>query len=272
MYRSRVLERLFGHRWPLIGVVHLPALPGSPFATLSFDEVRARALADAEALLSGGFDGLIVENFGDRPFFPDAVEPHTVAAMALVVRDVVALAKGRAIGVNVLRNDVRSALGIAAATGAAFVRVNVHVGAMVTDQGIVEGRAHETLRYRKSLGAPVAILADVLVKHARPLGQEDLEASARDTFRRAGADGLIVTGSGTGEAADLERVRRARAAVPEAPVLVGSGVTAETMVSVVRAAHSAIVGTATKHGGRVEETVDQRRVAELVQARDSALM
>lgn len=129
-------------------------------------------MADAEALAAGGVDGLILENFGSAPFArgtgQQRIPPHQVACLALLARaccdrfDV-------PVGVNCLRNDALSALGIAAAAGAGFMRVNVHTGAMVTDQGIIEGEAHRTLRYRRSLGAKVSIYADVLVKHAQPL-------------------------------------------------------------------------------------------------------
>src|SRR5512140_1246284 len=195
----RTFQALFPGYFPLIGVVHLPPLPGSPGHVLSRSEVRDRASADAAAYVRAGFDGLLVENFGDHPFFPDAVEPHTVALMALLVARVREVARSLAphrrvpVGVNVLRNDARAAIGIAAATGAEFVRVNVHVGAMVTDQGILAGKAHETLRYRAALRSDAAVFADVLVKHAAPLGAVDLETSARDTFRRGGAAALVVT-------------------------------------------------------------------------------
>src|SRR5688500_10743558 len=139
----------FGRR-AVFGMVHLLPLPGAPLWGGSMDELIEAATRDAKAIFEGGCDGVVVENFGDRPFFPTRVPPETVAAMARVVAEV-----GRAvtlqIGVNVLRNDAHSALAIASATGAAFIRVNVHTGAMVTDQGIIEGTAAETLRLRASL-------------------------------------------------------------------------------------------------------------------------
>jgi membrane complex biogenesis BtpA family protein len=265
------LAEILGHRWPLVGVLHVPPLAGSPRHTLSMAGIEAHVLADARALLEAGFDALVVENFGDAPFFPERVEPHTVAALALLVREVRALAGGRPVGVNVLRNDARAAVGIAAAAGARFVRVNVHTGAMVTDQGVLEGKAHETLRYRKLLGADVAIFADVLVKHAAPLAPVEIEIAARDAFRRGGADALIVTGPETGAAADADRIARVREAVPEAPVLAGSGVTAENVAALVVSAHGAIVGTWVKESGAIERPVDAARARALVAARDRAL-
>ena len=211
---KRALEELFGAEKYAIGMVHLLPLPGSPRWAGEMDQVLERAVCDAQALARGGMDGLIVENFGDAPFCKDRVEPHTVSAMTLAVaavRDAVQIP----VGVNVLRNDSRSAMAIAAVTGASFIRVNVHTGAMVTDQGIVEGRAHDTLRYRRELGADVKLLADVLVKHATPLGALSIERAARDAAYRGLADAVIVTGVGTGQPTEVEDVIRAREAVPE---------------------------------------------------------
>ncbi|MCZ7677559.1 MAG: hypothetical protein M5U28_01790 [Sandaracinaceae bacterium] len=148
-------------------------MPGDPrYADAGFDAVLAAARRDAEAIARGGAAAVIVENFGSAPFpkgHPDQpTPPHQVALIALAVSECRRIT-GLTVGVNVLRNDARAAVGIAAACGAAFVRVNVHVGAYVTDQGLIEGRAFETLRYRRELGAEVAILADVRVKHAAPL-------------------------------------------------------------------------------------------------------
>ena len=156
----------------LIGVIHLPPMPGDPkaCADTSFNQVVDFAMRDVDALVAGGVHGIIVENFGSAPFqrgdATSRLPPHQVALMARVVGACVANS-GVPIGVNCLRNDAQSALGIAAATGAEFIRVNVHSGAYLTDQGIIEGEAWRTLRYRKELGVEhVAILADVLVKHA----------------------------------------------------------------------------------------------------------
>lgn len=268
---------LFPRPFPLIGVVHLPPLPGSPgFQSApdrqSLSQLREQALADARALIDGGVDGIIVENFGDAPFFPEQVEPVTVAGMSLAVEDVVHLAhpRGIKVGVNVLRNDGLAALSIAAVTGADFIRVNVLTGAMVTDQGLVQGRAHELLRLRTRLSLQrVAIFADVLVKHATPLGEVDPVASARDTFLRGGADALIFSGSGTGESTDLKRLQLVRQRLPEAPFLIGSGMTLEKLAETAQAATGAIVGTALKEAGRVERPVDLGRVKTLVAARDA---
>src|SRR6266542_325886 len=160
-------------------MVHLKPLPGAPLVGGSLDAVIDAALRDARAIASGGADGIIVENFGDRPFFATRVPPETIAAMTRAIVEIAAAVR-LPLGVNVLRNDARAALAIAAAVGASFIRVNVHTGAMVTDQGIIEGDAAETLRYRTRIAADVAIFADTHVKHATPLANVDVVQSAKD--------------------------------------------------------------------------------------------
>jgi membrane complex biogenesis BtpA family protein len=252
------------HR-PLVGMVHLPALPGAPRWEGDFASVIERATTDARALAGAGFDALMVENFGDVPFYGHQVPSETVAAMTVAVASVLNAVE-IPVGVNVLRNDAAAALGIAAATGARFVRVNVHTGAMWTDQGLLEGRAAETLRHRRALALEVAILADVHVKHATPPAGLTLADAAADTWHRGLADALVVTGRGTGDAAAAGDVMRVRTSVPTAPVLVGSGVDAETVQSTLEQADGVIVGSAVMEGGRAGTRVDPRRAAALVRA------
>lgn len=242
----------------VFGMVHLGPLPGAPlFASL--DAVIERALRDALALRDGGCDGFVVENFGDRPFARGRVEVETVAAMTRVIAEIASEVR-LPFGVNVLRNDALSALAIAAATGAAFIRVNVHIGAMLTDQGIIEGDAYTTLRKRASLAPDVLIFADHLVKHAMPLADVDPVQSARDLRRRGLADAIIVTGAETGAAADPARLRTLRDAI-DAPLLLGSGLTAQNADQFADA-DGAIVGTSIQLDG----SVDAALVAEVIRA------
>ena len=249
----------------LLGVVHLPPLPGAPRAR-AMAEVRKSALADARALAQGGVDGLIVENFGDVPFHRgdarDPVPPHVTAALALIGR-LLAEETGLPVGINCLRNDARAALGAAAAAELSFIRVNVHVGAMVTDQGILEGDAARTLRYRQELGSDVKILADLLVKHAAPLAAHAVEDLARDTVERGLADAVIVTGPATGAPVDRARLQAVRRAV-SVPVLVGSGLDAHNARDLWPLCDGAIVGTAFKRKGDVRQPVDVARVRRIV--------
>jgi hypothetical protein len=230
----------------LIGMVHLPALPGAPRHALPMETLEERAVAEARLLHGAGFDGCILENFGDVPFHKESVEPVTVAAMARVVALVCRALPGWRVGVNVLRNDARSALSIAAACGARFVRVNVHVGATATDQGVAEGRAADTLRLRHALGVPVEIWSDVHVKHGRSLAHADIASEAEDAVQRGLAEALVVSGAGTGKPTDLDEVRRVVALRLGVPVIVGSGATVETVAEILSLADGVIVGTALK--------------------------
>jgi len=251
----------------LIGVVHVPALPGAPKNGLSLKDCIRLAVADAKALERGGADAVIVENFHDYPFRADAVEPHVVAALTAVCL-AIRSAVGCTLGVNVLRNDAAAALGIAVACDAAFIRVNVHTGAMLTDQGVVTGRADETMRLRRSLGAEhVRVMADVLVKHAVPLGPLRLEDAVRDAVERGLADAIIVTGGATGLPARREDVETAVAA-STAPVFVGSGVTAGNVDAFVPPAAGVIAGSWLKHEGSIGNPVDPARVRQLREAID----
>jgi membrane complex biogenesis BtpA family protein len=227
--------------------------------------VTANAVEDARALAEGGAHGVMLENFGDVPFHPDRVPAVTVAALT-VVASAVGRAVGLPLGINVLRNDALSALAVAAAVGARWIRVNVLCGARVTDQGVLQGRAHEVLRRRRDLGLDdVLILADVDVKHSAPLGApRPLEEDVRETLQRAGADAVVVSGSGTGAAPEPERVNRARRAAGEAPVLLGSGLSVDNAAELLAAADGAVVGSSLKRGGRLEAPVDPLRVRELV--------
>jgi uncharacterized protein len=258
VFRSR-----FG--FPLFGMVHLLPLPGSPLYGGSLDLVITAAVRDARALREGGAAGMIVENFGDKPF-AKTVGAETVAAMTRVVSEV-AREVPLPVGVNVLRNDGPSAMAIAAATGAAFIRVNVLSGAMVTDQGIIEGDAAVVMRARKTLGADeVLVFADHMVKHASPIAPVDPVQSARDLRSRGLADVLVVTGKETGSEADPASLELVRSAVPDAPLLLGSGLTAANAPRFRARVDGAIVGTSIKEGGRVEAAVDPRRVAKVVEA------
>lgn len=248
----------FGPR-AVFGMIHLRALPGAP-GFVSMDDVLQAALVDARAIGQAGCDGLVVENFGDRPFAKGRVEAETIAAMTRVIAEL-ARETRMPFGVNVLRNDALSALAIAAASGAAFIRVNVHTGAAVTDQGIIEGDAYATLRKRAAIAPEVLIFADFLVKHATPMG----EVSPKDLRLRGLADALIVTGAATGSAADPARLASLREALEETPLIAGSGVD-EHNATRFADADAAIVGTASKRDGNVDAPVDAARLERIVSA------
>jgi hypothetical protein len=255
-------------------MVHLPPLPGAPRydREAGREHVREVARRDAARLAEGGVDAVMVENFGDAPFYPEDVPTHVVAELTALARTV-REASGLPTGVNVLRNDGAAAVAAAAAAGGAFVRVNVHTGARVADQGILEGRAHETTRLRERINADVALLADVDVKHSAPLAGEYEAESLADSTERGLADGVVVTGRRTGRPTPIEDVREAVTRREEldtgTPVFVGSGVSAETVGDLLSVADGAIVGTALKEGGETAAPVDVERVERLVAAADA---
>jgi membrane complex biogenesis BtpA family protein len=215
-----------------------------------------RAVQDARMLAKGGCGALLIENFGDLPFFAGPVPPETASAMALAVAEVRREVGALPVGVNVLRNDARTALALCATTGAAFFRVNVHTGVMVTDQGLLEGRAAETLRERAHLAPRALILADVHVKHGSPLGSQPIGEAARDALERGLADAVIVSGRGTGDPparADLALVREA---IGDRFLLVGSDSTRNNAAELLSIADGAIVGTFLKRDSRVDQPVE----------------
>ncbi|MEA2338515.1 MAG: uncharacterized protein QOE82_2522 [Thermoanaerobaculia bacterium] len=248
----------------VIGMVHVASLPGAPRYGGSMQAVIDAAVRDARALREGGCDAIAFENFGDRPFFKDGVPAETVAALTRVMVEVVAEVE-MPFGVNVLRNDAASAIAIASATGAAFVRINIHTGAMLTDQGIIEGRAAETLRKRAALAPDVLIFADHMVKHATPMVTVDEAQAAKDLRHRGFADAVIVSGAETGAEPDRGSFARVREALSDVPILIGSGLT-EANAGTFAEADGAIVGTSIKIDGRVAAPVDPDRVKRLVAA------
>jgi hypothetical protein len=246
----------------LIGVVHLRPLPGSPGWGGDLESVIDSAVRDALAYESGGAHALFVENFGDIPFTKGCIAPETLAAMAAAGRAVGAAVK-LPVGFNVLRNDARAALALCAACRGSFIRVNVLTGAMLTDQGLIEGNAYETLRYRQRVCPRAQIFADVHVKHAVPFPNRTIEDAARDTVERGLVDALIVSGKGTGLRTCLKDVQKVRRTCPAVKILLGSGVTAANARDYLRVADGFIVGSSLKIDGKVANPVDPKRVAAL---------
>ena len=262
----------FGTETPIIGMVHLGPLPGAPRGDRDLESIIDEALDDTRALERGGVDAIMVENLGDAPYYPDDVPKHVVAAMARVT-SAISAATDLPLGVNVLRNDADAALAIAAAANGSFIRINVHSGARVTDQGIIEGQAHETVRRRDRLGPNVGLFTDFGVKHSTSItGESPTQEMFLELAERGRADAIIVSGSGTGRPTDtdwLETVVQWRDELDlQTPVLVGSGVDRKTIESILDIADGAIVGTALKENGETHAPVDEHRVGEIVSLAD----
>jgi len=229
-------------------------------------EIIDVARSDASALAEAGFPALMVENFGDVPFYAGSVPPETIAAMTYAAQAVVE-ASGLAVGVNVLRNDPQAALAVAVAVGAGFIRVNVLTGVMYTDQGIISGDAAALLRNRQRLSPAIDIWADVMVKHAVAPPGLTIAQAARDTVERGLADVIIVSGSGTGSTPSLEDARTVKREIPEGvPVEIGSGTTVDNISMMSDVADTIIVGSSLKQDGDARNRVDAKRAREMVAA------
>ncbi len=259
-----ILKELFGTDKPLIGVIHLLPLPGSPRWDGQIEAICQRAEQEAIALTTGGADGIIIENFFDAPFKKNQLDAVTISAFTLAVKSIRALTN-KPIGINCLRNDGLAALAIAVATRAQFIRVNVFTGAMVTDQGIIEGNAHELLMSRQHLHAQkIKIFADILVKHATPLGfDNNIAYIAQETKNRALADALIVSGPTTGSPPTMTDLQSVKTVLPDCPLLIGSGIDKNNVSSLLKAADGGIVGSSLKRQGNLENPIDVERVREL---------
>lgn len=254
---------LFRVPWPVIGMVHVPPLPGAPGNDCDLRAIEAWVMQDAQALVDGGVDGLLLENFGDAPYYPTRVPPHTVAFMTVLAREL----KGTfplPLGINVLRNDAFAALAIATAVGAAFVRVNIYTGARLTDQGLIQGEAHELLRYRRLLGSDVKVFADIAVKHSSALAPRGLDEEVTETVQRGRADAIIVSGAATGSPPSATAVVTAKQAAGATPVFLGSGVSLANLEALFPCADGAIVGTAFKPSGALDSPVSGPQVREFM--------
>ncbi|HEX8522192.1 MAG TPA: BtpA/SgcQ family protein [Tepidisphaeraceae bacterium] len=250
---------------PIVGMLHLGALPGSPMYGGSMGKIREVLLSDAQKLAEGGVHGLMMENFGDTPFFPGRVGAETVAHMTALAAEVRRVAPHLPLGINVLRNDGLSALSIAHAVGAEYIRVNVLCAARLADQGILHGIAHDLLRLRAQLGAEkIRIFADVDVKHSAPLAPRPIVDEVDDTIERGLADALVVSGAGTGKPADPSKLREVKSAAGKTPVFLGSGVSPKTIGALWDQADGFIVGTHFKVGGNATDVVDVARVREFM--------
>ena len=254
-------------------MVHLRPLPGAPGWVAPARRGNhpagwlSAAVDDARVLVAAGFDAVLVENFGDAPFHKEHVPAETTAALAVACASVrAAVPQGVCVGVNVLRNDAAAALAICAAADLDFLRVNVLAGAAVTDQGLIEGHAADVLRLRARLAPRVKILADLHVKHARPLVERPWAEEARELVERAGADAVIVSGAATGADVDPEELAATRAAIGDHVLLVGSGATARSIRGLLAHADGAIVGTSIKRAARTTAAVDARRAAAFLHA------
>ncbi|MBV9490938.1 MAG: BtpA/SgcQ family protein [Verrucomicrobia bacterium] len=249
---------------PLVGMLHVPALPGTPRAALAVPELVRHTLGEAQTLETAGVQGLLIENMHDVPYLKGSVGPEVTAVLAAVA---VAVRQntGLPVGIQVLAAANREALAVALAAQLQFVRVEGFVYAHVADEGLIEASAGELLRYRRNLGAThIRVWADVKKKHASHALTADVDlVETAQTAAFFGADALIVTGRATGQEASPEDVRACQAAVP-CPIIVGSGVTAGNLSRLWPCTSGFIVGSSLKQAGRWGAPIDRRAVQALV--------
>lgn len=270
-WRDGLHSRLMSKGWVLprlIGMVHVDALPGTPRSRRTVAEIAARAAEEARLLTKAGFDGVMIENMHDTPYVAGCQDPAVVAGMtraALAVRDA---APDVPLGIQVLACGNREAVAIAHAVGAAFVRVENFVFSHVADEGLlVKAEAGELLRYRRAIGAEkVRVFADIKKKHASHVLTADVDiAETAEAAEFFGADGVIVTGTATGRSVDIEELALVRSAT-RLPVLVGSGVTPESVPELLEHADGLIVGSWYKRGGVWSNGPDAARARTLANA------
>jgi membrane complex biogenesis BtpA family protein len=264
--RLRSLADLFPAPKPVIGMVHLWPLPGAPgYTGYGMKVIIEHALRDAEALVQGGVDGLVVENMWDLPYYVgNDVKPEAMTAQAVAAAEVVKNFPVP-VGINVIHNGGVVCLAIAVAAGARFIRVCILTGARLWDTGEFDhGCAAELIRKRKELAANgIHIFADVDKKHSVPFPGIDLQTHIQWT-EFYGADSLIVSGKFTGNAPDVEKVREAKRLATR-PVLIGSGCSAENAAALLQYADGIMVGTSLKKDGVMENAVDVNRVRALME-------
>jgi len=257
-----MLDTIFDKAKPIIGMVHLRPLPGSPlYRPGSMRDVCATARKEALLLQEGGVDGVQLENIWDYPYLKgDEIGYETVAALTAAAT-AVSNAVDVPVGINCHLNGVLQSIAVAAAVDARWVRAFEWTNAYISRAGYIEGAAGKALRYRSAIGAAaVRVLCDVNVKHGSHfiISDRSVREQARDAESQ-GAEAIIITGWETGTPPTAEKTQMIKEAVA-VPVLLGSGVNAENAAELLTVADGAIVGSAFKEDGNWKRPVDVRRV------------
>lgn len=270
---ANAIQEIFSRSKALIGMVHCPAFPGAPrYRGAGMDTIYDACMRDAEALVEGGMHGILIENHGDIPFSKPEDIGHETPAFMSVVTDRIARAVGVPLGINVLANAPIPAFAIAMAGGAKFIRVNQWANAYVANEGFMEGRAAEAMRYRSALRAEhIKVFADSHVKHGAHAITADrtIEELTRD-LAFFDADGVIATGQRTGSSATIEEIEEIGKAT-HLPLLVGSGVSEGNIVEILKRTQGVIVASSLKQGGVWWNPVELGRVRSFVAAAQAGL-
>ena len=255
---------LFNTSTPVIGVIHVGALPGTPRGEKSVAELVRQAQEEARVYRECGVDGVIIENMHDVPYLKGEVGPEIVAAMTAIGGEV-KVECGLPVGIQILAGANIEAMAVAHAAGLDFIRAEGYAYAHVADEGIIEASAAKLLRYRKMIGAErVQVWADVKKKHSAHAITADVSlGQTAETVEFMGADCVIVTGSVTGEAPQVADVKEAKAHC-HLPVFLGSGISDSNIDQFYNEADGFIIGTYFKVDGLWSNTVDPTRVTHFV--------
>ncbi len=258
------LENLFQINKPVIGMLHLKALPGTPKYSGNTLDIFRNAISDALSLQEAGIDGYIIENMSDRPYLNRYAGPEIIALMSIISYEI----KNRTnkpCGIQILAGANHEALAVAKAAGLDFIRAEGFVFAHTADEGIMESDAGKLLRYRKNIDAEnILVFTDIKKKHSSHsiTADQNLEdtAIAAQYFL---SDGVIITGKFTGVPADIEELSSIGDKL-NIPVIIGSGITAENISAYLNLADGVIVGSYLKFENKWQNPVDPERVKELM--------
>jgi uncharacterized protein len=260
-----MLSTLFHKPRPIIGVIHVAALPGTPDNAQTVSEITAQAVREAAIYRDCGVDGVIIENMHDTPYLRGSVGPEIVAAMAIIGRAVKTESR-LPTGIQILAGANIEAMAVAHAANLDFIRAEAYAFAHVADEGVIQSSAAALLRYRKMIGAErVQVWADVKKKHSSHAITADVSLGATaEAVEFMRADAVIVTGSVTGDAPKITDVQEAKAHC-RLPVLLGSGIEVKNIAEFYQAADGFIIGSYFKTDGHWANAVDAKQVEGLIE-------
>jgi uncharacterized protein len=260
------MSMIFNRPQPIVGVIHVGALPGTPRSSQTVSELTAFARHEAQIYRETGVDGVIVENMHDVPYLRGEVGPEIVAALTAICVAVKSEC-GLPVGLQILAGANVEAMAVAHAAGLDFIRAEGYAYAHVADEGLIQASAAKLLRYRKMIGAErVQVWTDVKKKHAAHAITADVSiGETAETVEFMGADCVIVTGSATGRAPNIADVQEAKSHCG-LPVFLGSGISEHNVAEFYDHADGFIIGSAFKVDGLWSNTIDPARVNSFIKS------
>ncbi len=253
-------ESVFKVAKPVVGMIHIGALPGTPQYAGSVNRIIDTAVKEAALYIRAGIDALAIENMHDVPYLKKEVGHEVSSLMGVIGYEIKKLNKVPC-GIQILSSANKAALAVAKSAGLDFIRAEGFVFGHVADEGYVDACAGDLLRYRKNMDADhIAIFTDIKKKHSSHAITADVDivetAKAAEFFL---SDGLVVTGSATGVVADLEEIKAIKNKC-KIPVLVGSGITFENIEKYIPVCDAMIVGSYFKKGGYWANELEYERI------------